>query len=178
MTRMRLVYNELLQRGRRIEFRRVGVQTPGGKVVDRDLVVHNGSVVILPRLDDGSVVLIRNDRYAVGEVLFELPAGTLDDGETPAEAAPRELAEETGYAAGRIEPLGRFYASPGATNEELHAYLATDLAAGAQDLEEYEAISVEVVTDSQLRKMILDGAIRDGKTLATLNLYWLRKRQV
>ncbi|MCD6303529.1 MAG: NUDIX hydrolase [Planctomycetes bacterium] len=169
----RFAYDELIYRGRIAEVHKVGVPMPDGRVVRRDLIRYPGAAVILPVLSDASIVMIRNYRFAVDERLYELPAGMVDPGELPAEAAARELAEETGYRAGRIEPLGWFYTGPGTCDERMHAYLATDLAAGPQELEHYEQIDVEIIPQRQVRRMVLDGRIHDGKTIAALGLYWL-----
>ncbi len=168
-------FNELVHRGAKFEFRRVGVAMPDGRVVSRDLVHTLGACVVLPVLDDGSIVLIRNRRFAVGEELWELCAGMIEPDEAPAVCAERELIEETGYRAGTIEPLGRFYTSPGYTDEDMHAFLASDLHPGDQALEDYEEIRVEAVEPERVRRMCLDGTIRDGKTLAALALYWWKK---
>lgn len=156
--------------GRRIEVRTVQVRRPDGTIADRDLVLHRGSVGILARDAAGDLVLIRNRRYAVGEDLWELPAGTLEPGESPLDCARRELREETGFEAGRIVPLGRFFLSPGYCSEEMQAFLATDLVAVGQDLDDGEEISVEILPDDRVRAMIRDGTLRDGKTLAMLAL--------
>lgn len=156
-------------RGHRIEVRRVRVHRRGREVT-RDLVVHGGSVCVLGRLDDGSVVLIRNHRYAAGGWLWELPAGTLEPGEDPAACALRELREETGYEAARVEPLGTFLVSPGYCTEVMHAFRATGLRAVGQDLDDAEEIEVEAVPPARLDAMVAAGDVRDGKTLATLLL--------
>jgi len=130
-----------------------------------DLIRYPGAVVILPVLADGSIVLIRNYRFAVDQTLYELPAGCLEKGEPPERCAARELAEETGYTAGGLEKLSAFYTGPGTCDEMMHAFLATDLTDGEQNLERYEQITVEVHPESQ---------VRDGKTLAALALYWVR----
>ena len=146
----------------------------GGDPVVRDVVVHPGAVVILPRLTDGSVVMIRQYRHAVERELWELPAGTLEPPEEPADYARRELKEETGYRAGRIEPFGNFYTSPGILTERMWAFRADDLIPGDPSCEVDEKIKVEVVADATLRAMVLDGTIVDGKTLAVLGRYFLR----
>ena len=146
----------------------------GGDPVVRDVVVHPGAVVILPRLTDGSVVMIRQYRHAVERELWELPAGTLEPPEEPADCARRELKEETGYRAGRIEPFGNFYTSPGILTERMWAFRADDLIPGDPSCEVDEKIKVEVVADATLRAMVLDGTIVDGKTLAVLGRYFLR----
>ncbi len=167
---------ELLFDGKVAKGYRVGVRMPDGRVVQRDLIHYEGAAVVLPVRDDGRIVLIRNYRFAVDEQLWELPAGMLEPGEDPAECAARELAEETGYTAGRIEKLGAFFTGPGTTDELMHAYLATGLTDGRQNLETYEQISVEVRSEDQVRRMVAGGEIHDGKTIATLGLYWLRRK--
>lgn len=175
MNDQRFEYDETVFKGRVAEVHKVGVRMPDGRVVQRDWIRYNGAAVILPILDDGSIVLIRNYRFAVEETLYELPAGMLEPGEAPAVGATRELTEETGYTAGRIEKLGRFYTGPGTCNEVMHAFVATDLVGGTQDLEIYEQIETEVLSEAEVRAMVADGRIHDGKTIAALGLWWLRK---
>jgi len=166
---------ELVFDGKVAKAHRVRVRLPDGAVVERDWIHYRGAAVVVPVLDDGAIVLIRNYRFAVDETLYELPAGMMDrPDEDPAQCALRELAEETGYAAGRIEELGRFFTGPGTCDEIMHAFVATDLTPGEQDLETYERIEVEVVAGSEVRAMVLDGRIHDAKTIAALGLYWLR----
>ncbi|MFN3200278.1 MAG: NUDIX hydrolase [Bradymonadia bacterium] len=157
--------------GRRITIQKVQIDTEEGPV-DRDLVLHPGSVVLLPITDDGRVVLIKNRRYAVGGDLLEVPAGTLEIGEDPYDAAGRELTEETGYTAARIERLGTFYPSPGTCTEQMHTWLATGLTAGEQSLDVGESITVVHFTLAEIADMMRRGAIHDGKTLAVLGLYF------
>ena len=146
----------------------VQVATHGGGTVQRELVVHPGAVVILGVLDDGRIVLIRNRRFAIGQTLLELPAGTLEPGEDPAVCAGRELIEETGYEASRIEPLCRFFTSPGICTEEMHAFVATGLRHVGQALEETEHITVVPTPPEEVLRMIQHNEIRDGKTIATV----------
>ncbi len=171
----RFEHDELIYEGRVSEVHRVGVKMPDGNVVDRDLILYTGAAVILPVLGDGSIVMIRNYRFAVDQTLWELPAGMLEKNEAPAVCAARELTEETGYTAEQIRPLGMFYTTPGTSNEEMHAFLATGLTDGEQNLEGYEQIEVDVLDESRVRRMVLDGTIRDGKTIATLAWYWMRR---
>ena len=151
----RFEYDDLVFDGLIAKVHKVGLRMDDGRVVQRDYIRYPGAAVVLPVLDDGSIVLIRNYRFAVDERLYELPAGVLEEGEDPAQCAERELAEETGYTAGRIEKLGRFYSTPGTTDEFLEAYLACDLTDGTQDLERYERITVEVLPESEVRRMVL-----------------------
>lgn len=154
--------------GARFRVDRFELSARDGSTRVRELVVHPGAVVLLPLLDDGRVVMIRNRRPMLGATLLELPAGTLEAGEAPEATAERELREETGYTAGRIEPLMRFYASPGITDEMMHAFVARDLRAGAQELDPTEAIDVVVLPFADALAACRDGRIVDGKTLAVL----------
>lgn len=172
----RFAYDELVYDGKIAEVHKVGLRMADGRVVQRDFIHYNGAAVVLPVLADGRIVLIRNYRFAVDERLWELPAGILEDDEDPAACAARELTEETGYVAGNIEKLGRFYPGPGTNDERMHSFLATDLTAGEQNLEAYEEITVKVCGGDEVRRMVADGTIHDGKTIATLALYWLRKK--
>lgn len=134
----------------------------------REVIVHPGATVILPLMDDGSVVMIRNERFAVGETLWELPAGTLEIGEDPAVCAAREVTEETGYEADSLELLTAFYATPGICTEKLHAYVARGLTHVGQDLDATEKIEVEVMAWDRTMQMVRSGEICDAKTIATL----------
>jgi len=166
---------ELVFDGKVAKAYRVSLKMDDGCIVQRDFFKYPGAAVILPVLDDGSIVLIRNYRFAVDEHLYELPAGMLEPGEAPEACAARELTEETGYIAGRIEKLTEFYTGPGTTDEMMRVYLATELVPGRQDLEVYERISVETRSDDEVRRMVADGTIHDAKTIATLGAYWLGK---
>lgn len=170
----RFEYDELAYDGRLMKVHRVGVRMPDGRVVPRELVLYAGAVVVLPVLPDGSIVFIRNYRFAVEETLWELAAGAIDAGESPQEAARRELLEETGYRAGTLTKLGQFFTGPGSCNEEMHVFLASELTAGPQALEPYEQIQVQVLSAGEARAMFEDGRIHDGKTIAALGMYWLR----
>jgi ADP-ribose diphosphatase len=139
-----------------------------GKRHKREVVVHPGAVTILGILPDDRILLIRNRRYAVGQTLLELPAGTLEKGEDPMNCAGRELLEETGYLAGRLERLTVFYTSPGILSERMYAFAAYDLQKSESALEEGEEIELFPVTWDQTLEMIGDGQVQDGKTLATL----------
>jgi len=141
----------------------------------RELVVHPGAVLILPLLAPEKVILIHNYRFAVSAELLELPAGTLEPEEQPIDCAARELEEETGYAAGKIEPLCEFYTSPGFTDERMFVFLASDLTATAQRLDSTEQIRVAIMDLSDALAATADGRIVDGKTIAALQLYHYRR---
>lgn len=150
--------------------RRISV-TADGQRHTREIIRHPGAVVLLPLLDDGRVVLIRNFRISVGKQLVELPAGTLGIGEDPAAAAARELAEETGYRARKIELLTSFLSSPGILDEKMYLYLASGLEAGPTALEPGEEIQSLVVPWAEAMQMARDGRISDAKTLVGLLYY-------
>ncbi|MBC7835457.1 MAG: NUDIX hydrolase [Phycisphaerales bacterium] len=167
----RIVGRRLIHKGKKFSFEMLTIR-PGSstKTYDREIVRHPGAVVIVPVLAPDELVMIRNRRVAVGEELWEFPAGTLEAGEAPETCAPRELIEETGYRAGETKPLGWFYTTPGMTDERMHAFLATDLNHVGQALEEDESIRVEVVQLSDAMAMLADGRLRDGKSMLALLL--------
>lgn len=154
--------------GRLFQVQRRRVTTHGGAKHTLDFVVHRGSVTIVPLVERQSVCMIRSHRPAVGETLYELPAGTLEAGEDPDAAARRELEEETGYRDGKWRKLLEFYTSPGFLTERMHLYVAEDLTAGPARPEADEDIAVEIVAWDEAIAMIADGKIIDGKTLVGL----------
>lgn len=167
----RVVSRRLLHKGRKFDFEVLRVRRPGGTELEREVVRHPGAVVVVAVKGGGAsaeAVLIRNFRISVEEQLLECCAGTLEPGEDPAVCAGRELVEETGYRAGRIEPLGWFYTSPGLSDERMHAFVATGLSHVGQDLEDDESIEVECVPVGETLRMIERGDIRDGKSIAAL----------
>ncbi|MEI7766748.1 MAG: NUDIX hydrolase [Phycisphaerae bacterium] len=170
------VHTESVYQGRFVELVVHTLRTRSGKEYKKEVLQHPGAVIILPVAPDGRIVFIRNQRVSVHEELLELPAGTLERGEDPALCAGRELIEETGYHAGKIESLGWFYTSPGILSEKMYVFVATDIVAGAQELEDYEEIKVELFTRPEIERMLLDNTIRDAKTIATLHKYWLKGR--
>src|SRR6202034_3394326 len=149
---------------------------PGGRHNERDVIRHNGSVVILAIDDSKSkknpwIVMERQYRHAANQFLWELPAGKLEPGEDALEGAKRELAEETGYRAKKWKPLVEYYASPGFLGESMKVFLAEGLQAGDATPEEDEEIELRLVKLSDVLKMIEKGAILDGKTLTSVLLY-------
>lgn len=157
-------------RGRRFRVLSGEVVLPSGKTVRRDIVDFGESVVILPLLD-GRVVMIKQFRAAVGDWLYELPAGVVEPGEDPAETARRELIEETGYEAGGLVRMFGMYLSPGYSNEFMHAYLATDLRYVGARPEYGEEIRIVSFGLEEVLGMIREGVIRDAKTIATILFY-------
>ena len=137
----------------------------GDKTYQREVVHHPGSAVIVPVFEDGMVALVRQYRHPAVRYLLEAPAGTLKRGEEPEEGAARELQEEVGYLAGRLEKLSEFFVSPGFCEEKMWVYLATELTESQQRLEEDEVIEIVRVPFSQALSMITTGEIEDAKTI-------------
>ena len=159
--------------GRKFDVRIVEVATRGGGTVRRDVVVHPGAVLILAVADDRRIVMIRNRRVGAGRTLWELPAGTMEPPEPADQCALRELREETGYQAARLERLTGFFTSPGFCSEWMEVFCAHDLTHVGQALEDGEDITVELVAPDRLREMMFSGEIADAKTIAALGLYLL-----
>jgi len=146
------------------------VELPNGKKAGREFIHHPGAVAVVPITPEGNIVLVRQYRYPVGKVMLEVPAGKLDKGEDPDDCARRELEEETGYVAQRIKRLSSIYTTPGFTDEVIHLYVAEQLTLTAQCPDEDEFLDVEVYTKEQIRMMINDGTINDGKSMLALLL--------
>lgn len=165
----------LVHRGRKIEVYHHLDIGRDGRPIERDAVMHPGAAAILPLVDADHVCLLRNPRFILGETLWEIPAGTLEPGESPEVAAVRELAEETGYQARRWRQLAAFFPSPGVLSERTHLFLAEDLTPGAMRPEDDETMEPQVVAWEQATAWALDGTICDAKTLVAL-LLWDRLR--
>ena len=136
----------------------------------REVVHHPGSAVILPAFDDGTIALVKQYRHPAVKYLLELPAGTLNDQEPPEVGAARELEEELGVVAGNLEKLSEFFVSPGLCEEKMWLYLATDLTATTQCLEDDEILEVVRLPLERALQMITDGEIEDAKTIIGLML--------
>jgi len=168
--------DELLLQTTKFKVVRRLVEGKGPEPVARELVVRPGAAVALPITDDGKVVMVRNWRWSVDRELLELPAGTMEPLEEPEQCACRELEEETGFVAGTLRPLCRFYTSPGITTEIMHAFVATELSKHEQRLSVDEKIKVEIMSLEQIDHAMRTGQIMDGKTLATLLYYQMLER--
>jgi ADP-ribose pyrophosphatase len=167
----RLIEKQVIFDGKKVRLEVHHLESDEGRRHAREVVVHPGAVVVLPLLADGQIMLIRSRRYAVGQVLVELPAGTLEKNENPMNAAGRELLEETGYLARRLKILGTFYTSPGILSEKMYAYVAYDLEKKEQALEEGEEIELMPTPFDEAIEMIRSGEIVDAKTIAALLTY-------
>ncbi|WP_225784968.1 NUDIX domain-containing protein [Xenophilus sp. Marseille-Q4582] len=158
--------SELLFEGRFLHARRDEVRLPDGSVSTREYVVHPGAVVVIPLLDDGRVVLERQYRYPVGQVMVEFPAGKLDAGEDPFVCGQRELIEETGYRAREWAYAGRMHLAVAYSTEVIHIYFARGLEAGERKLDAGEFLDVFSAEPQQLLDWCRDGTVTDAKTLS------------
>lgn len=143
---------------------------PDGKEVDLEIIRHPGGAAAVPLFDNGDILLIRQFRHAARGVIWEIPAGRIDDGEDPRQCAERELQEEAGVAAGSIEKLGDFFSTPGFCTEVIHLYLAKELKPCKQNLEEDEYLEVHRLPFKDAIAKVYNGEIRDSKTMIALML--------
>ncbi len=165
-----------VQRGAQFELITDRIALPNGRSVLLDLLKHPGAAAVVPFLDDERIVLIRQYRFAAGGELLEVPAGKLDAGEAPETCAARELEEETGYRAGRLEKLGVIWPSPGFTDERIHLFAARELQPAAQRLEADEIIELVPMAFDDAIAAVVDGRIQDAKSGMALLLAAQRRR--
>jgi ADP-ribose pyrophosphatase len=158
----------VIYKGSRIELVLEPFRRASGIDAEREVVVHPGAVALVPLVDDQHVCLVENQRYAVGKTLLEVPAGTIDPGESPASTAERELVEETGYRAGRITFIRDWFVSPGFLTEKMSLFLCEDLVPGPTELEPDEKLHPIVLRWDDAVAMALDGRIEDGKSIVAL----------
>ncbi len=161
------IKSERIYEGAIINLRRDEVTVQNG-TSKREIIEHNGGAVLAAITEAGKLVMVRQYRKAAGRVMLEVPAGKIDPGEAPEAAAKRELKEETGYTAGKIEFLMQFYPSVGYSEEILYLYLCTELAAGETHFDENEAIDIEEYEVNKLYKMAMDGDLQDAKTIIAI----------
>ncbi len=165
----KLVARRSIYRGRIVHLDVDRVIEPSGQEVEREVIRHGGAAVLLAVTNEGRVVLVRQYRYASGELMLEVPAGTIEPGESPDETARRELVEETGYYPNRLEKLTEFFPSPGILTELMHLYLATDLderEASPDDDENLELVELSI-NDALALQVGKD--LRDAKTIIALS---------
>lgn len=165
---MKILRKETVRRGNKFDIAVHTLESKTGEQFEREFIDHPGAVVLVPLLDGERVVLIRNYRHSIDQYLMEVPAGTAKRGEPFEETAIRELAEETGYRAGKLERLMRFYPCPGASGEIMVVYLCTQLTPGDPRREVDEEMEVEEVSLRDALAMVNDGRIVDGKTIIAL----------
>lgn len=160
--------SEVIFRGRAFAVRLDEVAYAPGKTMRMEIVEHTGAVTMVPMDEAGQIWFIRQYRHSVGEVLLELPAGTLHGAEDPAEGAQRELQEEIGMRAAEMTPLATFWLAPGYSTEKMHAYLATGLTPAPLPQDEDEQIEVAKLPVAEALAAAARGEIRDAKSLAAL----------
>lgn len=171
------IENEYFFKGRKFKVRVDTITLDGGESYKREIVEHPGAVVMIPITSEGQLILVRQWRRAADKVLYELPAGTLEENEPPHITADRELQEEIGLKAGRMTALGGFYSAPGICTEYLYLYLAEDLSESWLDPDAHEEIEVCPVNMSQALAMIERGEIEDAKSIAGILRYYVRTNQ-
>ncbi len=167
----RILKSKLLYHGRVFDVRRDEVIEPDGLRASREIVAHPGSVVILPVLPDGRIVLVRQFRYATGRYLWELVAGRKEPVESPIRAARRELLEETGYRARRFRVFLDVFPTPGFLTERMFILLAEGLTPGQARPEDDEHITVRAFSVAQIERMLRGGRMRDAKSIAGILFY-------
>jgi ADP-ribose pyrophosphatase len=160
----------VIYRGLKIDLALQSVLLADGTRADREVVVHRGAVALVPMVDLEHVCLIENHRYSVGKTLLEVPAGTIDEGESPEQTAGRELQEETGYRAGTMRRIRDWYVSPGVMTERMYLFLCEDLEPGPPHLELDERLKTVIVPWEEALAMVGDGRIEDAKTMLALTI--------
>jgi ADP-ribose pyrophosphatase len=164
----KILSQKMVYDGRVVKLRVDKVVEPSGQETTREIVVHPGAVCIVARPNPDEVLLIRQYRHAAEKILLEIPAGGLNDAESPEKAAVRELEEETGYRAGTVVERARFWTTPGFTTEFMYLYEASDLVKTKTNPDEDEVIEVDVVHRDEALRMIEDGRIQDAKSILGL----------
>lgn len=157
-----------IKRGFRLHVNTERATLPNGRRLDLDIVRHPGAAAVVPFSSADEVILIRQYRHAAGGMLLEVPAGKLDQGEEPATCAARELEEEAGCRAGRLEPLGWIWTSPGFTDERIHLFAAFDLCEVGQRHEADEYIQTLRMPLSQALDLVWRGELTDAKSALAL----------
>lgn len=165
-----LLNSKVIHQGRVFNLQEDEIRLPDGKTARLDIVTHPGAVVLLPLDEHSQIWFIRQYRHSAGEELLELPAGTLEPGETPESCALREIREETGLSAGKVEKIGEFFLAPGYSTEFLHIFLATSLQPDPLQGDSDEFIQVEPLSIERAFELAETGQMRDAKTLAALIL--------
>lgn len=167
----------VIHRGRVFQLVRENVTLDNGTTTDLDFIEHPGAAAIVALTGENDVVLVRQYRHALGQYIWEIPAGTLDPGEPVLDCARRELAEETGYAAAEWRKLGEITPVPGYSDERIHLFLATGLSAAAQRLDADEVLEAHGRPLAEAAAMIARGEIQDAKSICALLLAqnWLRR---
>ncbi|MFN0094929.1 MAG: NUDIX hydrolase [Dehalococcoidia bacterium] len=173
MDNPKILSTTTVYRGRLFDIELTEMEMPNGARTAREGLIHPGAVAMVPVDGDGRLLLVTQYRHAAGRRLLEIPAGTLEKGEPPLDAAIRELQEEVGMYPGRIEPIGGIYVAPGYTSEYIHLYVCTELRANKLEGDHDEDIEVERLTPAEALAAIEAGRICDAKSVCGI-LRWMR----
>jgi ADP-ribose pyrophosphatase len=171
-------HRQMLRKGRVFDITLENVTFPNGFNADLEIIRHPGAAAIVPLTADHQVMMLKQYRHAIGDYIWEIPAGTFDGLEDPLVCARRELIEETGFSAAHWEPLGAVTPVPGYSDEKIHLFLARELSPAAQHLDQDEFLEVHRVPLMQVADMIARGEIQDAKTIAAIFLTLSRLRKV
>ncbi len=172
---LKLLKHEIIYDGRVFKTVVDEIEYESGNRATREIAVHSGGAVVLPLLEDRRIIFVRQFRYPLNESLYELPAGKLEPNESPEACAKRELEEETGYRAGKIERLTSIYTSPGFCTERLHVFMATELTDGVQRLEEGElGLTLKIIRAEEAFQMVRTNQIVDAKSI--VGLFFLHQK--
>jgi len=166
-----LISSEVVYKGKILSVKRDVLAKPGGGEMLREIVVSREAAAIVPIDEDGHIIFVRQYRHAIGGMAVEIPAGIVEEGETPEECARRELREETGYTASHIKYLTELRTTIGFCTETIHIFVAGGLTGGKQKLDPDEFVTIEVYSPQEAIKKIRSMEIVDGKTIAGVMLY-------
>lgn len=166
----KLIKSDEVYHGKLLHVYNDTVKLPNGKTATREWIRHPGAAAVIPILDDGRIVLVKQYRYPTGKVTLEIPAGKLDQGEEPLVCARRELKEETGYTTNSLVKMAEIGTTMAFSNEIIHLYIAKDLVAGDMCPDEDEFINTVILNEEEIEKLIASGQINDAKTLTALLL--------
>ncbi|MDR1784500.1 MAG: NUDIX hydrolase [Endomicrobium sp.] len=164
----KVIKKDIIYHGIGIDFFCDEIELPNSTIVKREYISHPGAAAILPFIDKENIILVKQYRYPIGQVTYEIPAGKINEGETPLECAIRELEEETGYRAKKLEKILSFYPTVAFSNEIIYVFVAFDFEIGKQIIDEDEFVLREIVSFKEAIKMIKTGKIMDSKTIIAL----------
>lgn len=168
----KILHSEVVFQGRFLKVTRDQVETSGGHISHREYINHPGAAVVLPVLDNGDILLVKQYRHAMKSFFYELPAGKRDLNEDPIKTAHRELKEETGFTTHQMKFMTIIHPVIGYANEEMFLYIATDLKSGPSSLDPGEELEVTQFSSEVLKQMVKNGEITDVKTMVGLFWYW------
>ena len=177
MEKYERIGRELIHKGAIIDYYQDTIKVPNGNIAKWDYIKHKGAAAVVAVRDDGKLLMVRQFRNALDRETLEIPAGGLNSVEEPTDiAAARELEEEAGYTAGKLELLISIRTTVAFCDEKIDVYVATDLKRSKQNLDEDEFLDVETYTIEELIQMVYDCKIQDGKTVAALLAYYNKYR--